>query len=543
MFDRHYIGLFQEADFLEGYEQGKSVEEVSSQSSACKALATKRHDSNSEGIWIYSCIQNEGVASYKKRLAGEVLFFESEDMDISSTDKYETLTKDMAALVNHYAAKYGCHSLLQLNADDSRAGIAQLIPESMSYIGYSEEKELYDLDNLFLKLIEKKNGIVHLRSEEEHLPESDICVGGRLMVPIGFKDEVGYAVTGRGDLKTMVESAREMVLYICNTNFLRGSIDTSNEATYTALLEKDMIDTVLTWCHERLLIINKNKSHKGYVRFMNVCDLTAHERFGDYVDTDQLIAMLEDTKADNDKSFMVSNQTILDHHAVLTEETYIALREIEKAKSIVGDCKKVVLLQELVEPLPITKEVQASYPVIKPYDLPDNPFEFAFGDKSIVARDVDRFAPWAHVEEPAILVRADINWKPTYFTAKCGGIYVPALDVLALRVDTSKVKVEYLLNELTKEYVTSQLKAVYPKKWDSRYYAGDWFEKFVIDELLNMQILLPCSIEEQAQEVSGKTFGQEGMDQLYLRDFSSMPAHSAKEKKEPKDDPNQLSLF
>lgn len=327
MFDPYYIGLFQEADFLEGYEQGKTEEEIINQSLACKALAAKGLDPKifvgRVSAKVYDNIGWEGVIEFRKYLAQDVLDFESENMNISSANKYATLTKDMAALVNHYAAKYGSHSLLQLNADDSRAGIAQLIPESMSYTGYSEEKELYDLDNLFLRVIEKKNGIVRLRSEEEHLPESDICIGGRVLVPVWYKDGVGHAVTGRGDLKAMVESAREMVFYICNTNFLHGIIDTSNESTYRALLEKDMIDTVLTWCHERLLIINRNKTHKGYVRFVNACDLTIHEKYMDRVDVDRLIERLDDTTAENDKSFMVSNQTILNHHAILTEETYI----------------------------------------------------------------------------------------------------------------------------------------------------------------------------------------------------------------------------
>ena len=43
----------------------------------------------------------------------------------------------------------------------------------------------------------------------------------------------------------------------------------------------------------------------------------------DRVDVDRLIERLDDTTAENDKSFMVSNQTILNHHAILTEETYI----------------------------------------------------------------------------------------------------------------------------------------------------------------------------------------------------------------------------
>lgn len=63
------------------------------------------------------------------------------------------------------------------------------------------------------------------------------------------------------------------------------------------------------------------------------------------------------------------------------------------------------------------------------------------------------------------------------------------------------------------------------------------------DESLNIQIFLPGSMDEQAEEVADKKFGKESMNQLYLRDFSSMPVHSAKEKEEPKDDPNQLSLF
>ena len=322
MFDPYYIGLFQEADFLEGYEQGKTEEEIIGQSSACKALEADGYFPDayvgSPGAMIYDHIREKGVVAYKKQLAQDVLNFESEEMNIPSTRSFAFVTKELAALVNHYAAKYGCRSLLQLNADDSRAGIAQYIPDSMRYTGYSEQKERCDLANLYLKLINKGNGSVHLHSQSDRIPESDICIGGQQVsqwtVISHFREK---------DLPDMLASARDIVFYAFRAFWSNGAANTLNETIYTALLEEDLIDTVLTWCHERLLIINKNKLHKGYVRFVNACDLTIHENYKDRVDTDRLIERLEDTTADNDKSFMVSNQTILDHHAILTEETYI----------------------------------------------------------------------------------------------------------------------------------------------------------------------------------------------------------------------------
>jgi hypothetical protein len=319
MFDPYYIGLFQEADFLEGYEQGKTEEEIINQSLACAPLTAMDEFPDayvgSPGAMIYDHIREKGVVAYKKQLAQDVLNFESEDMNIPSTESFAFVTKEMAALVNHYAAKYGCRSLLQLNADDSRAGIAQYLPDSMRYIGYSGQKERCDLANLYLKLINKENGSVHLRSEDERLPDSDICIGG---LQLGQWGEM-HSHCKKRDLPDMLASAQKIVFYA----FLISSLHISNETMYMELLEKDMIDTVLTWCHERLLIINKNKPRKGYVRFVNACDLTIHEKYMDRVDVDRLIERLEDTTADNANSFMVSNQTILDHHAILTEETYI----------------------------------------------------------------------------------------------------------------------------------------------------------------------------------------------------------------------------
>lgn len=321
MFDRHYIGLFQEADFLEGYEQGKTKEEIINQSDACKALAADGYFPDayvhSPGAMIYDHIREQGVAAYKKQLAQDVLDFESDD--IPSTKPFAFVTKAMAVLVKYYADKYGCHSLLQLNADDSRAEIVQYIPDDMRYTGYSNQKDRCELANLYLKLINKGNGSVYLRSQSDHLPESDICIGG---LQLGQWDVI-TSFSSKRDLPDMLASARNIVFYAFSPFHLNGTVNTINEPIYTALLEDDLIDTVLTWCHGHLIIINKNKPHKGYVRFVNACDLTIHEKYMDRVDVDRLIERLEDTTTENDKSFMVSNQTILDHHAILTEETYI----------------------------------------------------------------------------------------------------------------------------------------------------------------------------------------------------------------------------
>ncbi|MDY6406697.1 MAG: hypothetical protein SPK97_06170 [Bacteroidales bacterium] len=321
MFDRHYIGLFQKADFLEGYEQGKTEEEIINQSPACAALTAMDEFPDayvgSPGAMIYDHIREKGVVAYKKQLAQDVLDFESDD--IPSTKPFAFVTKAMAVLVKYYADKYGCHSLLQLNADDSRAEIVQYIPDDMRYTGYSNQKDRCELANLYLKLINKGNGSVYLRSQSNHFPESDICIGGQQM---GQWDVI-TSFSRKRDLPDMLASARNIVFYAFSPFHLNGTVNTINEPIYTALLEDDLIDTVLTWCHGHLIIINKNKIHKGYVRFVNACDLTIHEKYMDRVDVDRLIERLEDTTADNANTFMVSNQTILDHHAILTEETYI----------------------------------------------------------------------------------------------------------------------------------------------------------------------------------------------------------------------------
>ena len=321
--DPNYLGLFQEADFLEGYEQGKSEEEIISQSSACAALEKEGYFPDayvsSPGAMIYENIREDGAGAYKKRLIRDVLDFESDDLLIPSTKPFAFVTKAMAVLVKYYADKYGCHSLLQLNADDSRAEIAQYIPDDMRYTGYSDQKDRCELANLYLKLINKGNGSVYLRSQSDHLPESDICIGGQQM----GQWSVTTSFSRKRDLPDMLASARNIVFYAFSPFHLNGTVNTINEPIYTALLEDDLIDTVLTWCHGHLIIINKNKIHKGYVRFVNACDLTIHEKYMDRVDVDRLIERLEDTTAENDKSFMVHNQTILNHHAILVGETYI----------------------------------------------------------------------------------------------------------------------------------------------------------------------------------------------------------------------------
>jgi hypothetical protein len=271
-------------------------------------------------------------------------------------------------------------------------------------------------------------------------------------------------------------------------------------------------------------------------------ELTVREEGAGRLDN-QFIAMLEDTTADNDYSFMVPNQTILDNHAILNENRYLALREIEKTKNIVGDRKKTVLLRDLVEPICSPQEVESPIPVIYPRDLPRHPFEFTFGENSIRARKVSARSQWYYVEEPAILVpRTNAPLQPTYFTAKCGGIYVPSREIIVYRVDTSKVKIEYLMNEMTKDYVRRQF-------WDAfsqeNFFPGSFDDRFkqVIDESLNIQIFLPGSMDEQAEEVADKKFGKESMNQVYLREDSDRVKPAKKPRPMLKNDPNLLSLF
>lgn len=255
------------------------------------------------------------------------------------------------------------------------------------------------------------------------------------------------------------------------------------------LIENDLLEMVIslpggllmnTGIPVAILVINKNKSEKGYVRFVEgknfVESTSTREKKLNY---HTLNSAIRNSK-ESDILKIVSNNTIIDYEYNLNVPLYfqkefegVMLRDLGTVlrgqRTSLGEKGKFVRIRDLKE------------------DKSD--FELALVD--IEVTELPRHARL--IEESCILIA--IRWKtlkPTYFNYSGTPIFVTP-DIVALKINESKVNFAFLANELHADYITEQLLA---------YRVGDTFPAIRRNDLLKIKIVLP-SIEEQRAKVSG----------------------------------------
>lgn len=261
------------------------------------------------------------------------------------------------------------------------------------------------------------------------------------------------------------------------------------------IVKRDLVETIIklpthlfapmTNVQTCIIITNKRKARKGCVRFIDASSYVMPNRAYSRLDVKSLLQVYMTPEAENPNTLWVQNDDILDNDANLAMEHYQSVELPD-----VPEGSRLIPLEDIL--VRITKRdsiYKSTVPLIRVSDLAVNPFDFSL-DASF-AKEAAFNSAFVHVNQPALFISRLRPLKPTYFVEKKGDVYINP-NVYAYQVDTKKVSPQYLLNELTKDYVQKQL-----------FYAGATIPVLTNRTFLDIKILLPSKEEQDLFVVKG----------------------------------------
>lgn len=270
------------------------------------------------------------------------------------------------------------------------------------------------------------------------------------------------------------------------------------------LVESDQLEMVIsfpggmlmnTGIPINILVINKDKKEKGVVRFIDAKSCVVSLKHGDKkLNENALDSVVRNTK-EADGIRIVSNDEIRNFNFNLSVPRYFQ-------KQIDG-----VLLGELVAIIPGQRNMEGRQgKFIRIRDLKDDKLEYHLNLNGIERTEIPR--PAQQISESCLLLAT--RWKtlkPTYFKFDGEPIFIIP-DTIALKVDETKVEINYLINELHSKYVTDQLES---------YRIGEIIPSIRRDDLLKIRIQIPSLLEQRAKvKGSLETLADEKFKELNL---------------------------
>lgn len=397
---------------------------------------------------------------------------------------------DFAQIVAYLARTYKCESVYEPFA--GKASFAELLPEHTSYLGQEINTYLYELAKLRLKFLNRLDYDVELGDSFRLFLRGEMIVSE---VPWGVRGSDGREnITSEFFfLKEAARSASKLSMGIYPYGVLFRTGKNEKEIRYD-LVKNDLIDCVIklpaqlyapqTRVQACIVITNRNKARKGFVRFIDASTFVVPEKTYTRLDVDKLTQVLKDPEWESQESLWISNEDIIRNNTVLAMEEYLPV-EIEQPEG-----SNLVPLRELLVSISKRKPTdKKNVPLIRVSDLASNPYDFTLGEELPKLQPYNR--AYEYVDEPALFISKFRPLKPTFFSAKSGGVYINP-NLFAFGIKTEKVLPQYLLNELTKDYVQKQL-----------FYSGTYVLRLTRRTFLDVKILLPSLDEQNIGVVKG----------------------------------------
>ena len=256
------------------------------------------------------------------------------------------------------------------------------------------------------------------------------------------------------------------------------------------LVESDLIESIIalpgglllnTGIPLVILVINKAKRMPGVVNFIDAKNFVELKSSGEKQLNDY--ALLSALRSDHVSDFVrtATMNQIKELGYILSVPRYF----IKDFNGV-----RLVDIMEHVSGRRIAGNERGK--LIRIRDLNDDKFNYLLDANGIDETEFSR--PDIRIIEDSVLLLA-VRWrtlKPTYFIYQNTPIFIPN-DIIAFKVDHSKVNIGYLVNELHGEDVQEQLES---------YRMGDTIPFLRKVDLLNIKIRLP-SINEQVAKVQG----------------------------------------
>jgi type I restriction enzyme M protein len=257
------------------------------------------------------------------------------------------------------------------------------------------------------------------------------------------------------------------------------------------LVKNGLIDTIIslpsgllkhTGIPICIVVFKKSQSHNGFIRIVNANDFVISNGPRDKRLDDERLSNILKEDSENKYVKFVSTEEIREADFNLNVQRYFA-----------KDYSGVRLSPEIGEHLrgsAITSNGEVGK-FVRIRDLKDDVVDSFIDIVNIKEDKIPRFSK--KIEESCLLLAT--RWKtlkPTYFEYRGAPIYI-SIDIIALKIDETRVDPHYLINELHSENILDQI---------GSFRIGGVIPRISREDLFNIKIELP-SIEEQRGKVKG----------------------------------------
>ena len=253
------------------------------------------------------------------------------------------------------------------------------------------------------------------------------------------------------------------------------------------LVEKDLIESVImlpenllfgTNISSSIVIINKEKEHKGKIRFVNAISCYKKNRLRNILDVDTVLRLVQSD--DKYHTALVDNSEIFANGCSLVPVRYIA-RMLPDAK----EGEKYLPFADFLTPYARKRANQneKSFSVVS---FPDNAVQLSVNSSDFPKKEIPLgITPFDKVTDDCLVISAH-GGLHSVFVRTNGIPFYAKRDYLVFTVDTSVVLPEYLVTQLQKAYVIRQ------------FVVGQYVSAVKQEDLLTSLVLVPSLKEQQA---------------------------------------------
>lgn len=323
-----------------------------------------------------------------------------------------------------------------------------------------------------------------------------------------------------------VESLAEngKLLTLVPGGFLWG---TAEKELRRYLVEHDLLEMVISLPSNLLLnttipinviLISKRKAHTGVVKFVKADLLAKKSKKRATLFNDVLNEVI---RRDQENYFMqvVPNQSVSNNDYHLGVGLYVA-DKIDRIYEIPGD-QELVKLGDVVSVFRGRRAGKLQKgKFVRIRDLKEDRFNYNLDPSSIKDSEIPRHAQ--EISESCLLLAS--RWhslKPTYFHYQGDSIFISS-DVVPFRLNEEKLDIGYLINELSLDYISEQVRSLS---------SGSVIPFLSKEALLSIHIALPGLLEQKAKVKGAKEAYLEGRErELQLeRQFLGVKDAASKE--------------
>lgn len=344
------------------------------------------------------------------------------------------------------------------------ASFAMDLPKDATYYGQEFNGRTYALAKMRLIIHDKQKHHVSMEdSLHNWLPEStpfDFFIAnppyGMRLSDKSLKEQTGQRTAEGFFLKKAFEANVKTITVLPIGMLFRGGRE---KQLRQQIVEADKLEYVIqlpgnvmyaTGILTAILVLNPEKEHPSKVTFVNAESLTIKETSTlKELDSEAILQLIHE-KGDSKHKRLIPNKVIAKNDFDLNVARYF------QEELVPDEGFKFVGLNKLVEelrPRLIREEVGGKCLTIK--NLSDSILKYELDVEAIEERQ--KIKPAYQVPDDCLLLTTRFTkLKPTYFSKADFPIYCSP-NIQTYKVNEEKVLVEYLIQELCKDYVTKQL--------------------------------------------------------------------------------------